>query len=132
MPLHTNTNNEFYSYTTERFENFNEKQTRVDCPGAILIHHSGEQATLLELRLGVGDLVDQEPDTALRDDIREAVAALDVQHGLRPRCPLAVEAHKRDDVHDRVGQPADHGPPPGLPEKLPDASVRLLLAGLPH
>merc|ERR1719335_488017 len=120
-----------YRYNaTERFENLYEKQARVNCPGAILIHHSGEQATLLELRLGVGDLVDQEPHTALRDDIREAVAALDVQHGLCPWRALAVEPHEWDDIDDRVRQPADHGPPPGLPDEVPDASVRLLLAGL--
>merc|ERR1719408_582426 len=60
------------------------------------------------LGLHRGDAEDQQTNTALRDDVREAVAQLDADNGLR-----AGGAEHGDDVHERVGQPREHGHPLG-------------------
>merc|ERR1719158_2602456 len=96
-----------------------------------MIHHSAEQRTvLLHLRLRVRDLVDQEADTALRDDIRGAVATLDQHHGLRTWGLGSMEPKKWDDVDDRVGEPADHGVPACRPNEVLNVGVLLLRGGL--
>merc|ERR1712146_856209 len=95
-----------------------------------LICRSAKQgAALLQLRLRVRDLVDQEAHATLRDDVRGAVAALDQHHGL---CwgARSMEADQGDDVHHGVGEPADNRDPAGLPDHGLDAGVGLLRGGL--
>merc|ERR1719261_1813976 len=68
-------------------------------------HHSAQKlGTPLVVRLGDGDLVDHQTNTALRDDVRAAVTDLDREHGVR-----SADVEHREQVHDRVGAPTDNG-----------------------
>merc|ERR1719432_344015 len=55
------------------------------------------------VRLGIGDLVDHEADTALGNDIRDAVADLDGHHSIG-----CGDSKHREEVHYRVGAPTYH------------------------
>merc|ERR1711897_130973 len=57
----------------------------------------------LLVRLGICDLVDHEADTALGDDVRNAIAKLDRHHSVR-----GGDAEHREEVHNGVGAPTDH------------------------
>merc|ERR1719188_2273773 len=54
-------------------------------------------------RLCIGDLIDHEADTALGNDIRDAVAYLNGHHGVG-----GGDAKHREEVHNWVSAPADH------------------------
>merc|ERR1712087_325452 len=91
---------------------------------------SFQSVLLLELGvagpgLGVGDLVDDKADTALGDDVGDAVADLDVDDGLS-----AGEAHHWEDVDDGVGQPREHRQALGRVEQITDVVILLRLGGL--
>merc|ERR1719424_380894 len=94
------------------------------CSYCSSLRHSLRDQTfrLLNCRLGGGDPVDDETNTALRDHIRAAVSHLNRNHSLGPR-----EADHGEDVHHRVRQPADHGDPLRLEDQPPHLLVRLRL-----
>merc|ERR1719420_1997387 len=54
-------------------------------------------------RLGVRDLVDGQTNSALGNNIRDAIANLDTHH-----CMCSVDAQHWEEVHDWVCAPADH------------------------
>mmetsp|Transcript_37337 Transcript_37337/g.93256 ORF Transcript_37337/g.93256 Transcript_37337/m.93256 type:complete len:292 (-) Transcript_37337:67-942(-) len=72
------------------------------------------------VRLGHGDIVDEEADAALGNDVSGAVAKLDADDRVG-----AVEAEHREDVHDRVRAPRDDGRPADHRELRGDRRVRL-------
>merc|ERR1711976_629950 len=59
---------------------------------------------LFDGRLGIGDLVNHEANTALGDDVRHAVANLDGHNGAGRR-----DSEHWEEVHDWVCAPADDG-----------------------
>ena len=80
---------------------------------------------LLLLGLGRSDAVDDEPNTALGDDIGAAVAHLDVHHRLSP-----CKTKHGEDVDDGVNQPARHGDPLSTEDQIADLWVRLRSAAV--
>merc|ERR1712146_20084 len=61
------------------------------------VHLWQQPPILLSGGLGGSDAVDDEPNTALGDDVRDAVSHLDVHYRLGP-----MEAEHGEDVHDGV------------------------------
>merc|ERR1712060_875328 len=79
----------------------------------------------LVLRLGGCDVVNVQPDTALGDDVRHAVAALDGDDG-----GGAGEAEHWKHIHDRVGAPADDCDQLTLLDQARDGGVLLSSCGI--
>merc|ERR1719399_955907 len=75
-------------------------------------------------RLGVGNLVDDEANTALGDDVRNAVANLDVDNRA-----ASTEANHWEQVDNWVCAPADDGPHLSLLDLALDDWVLLLSCG---
>merc|ERR1712048_1188124 len=74
--------------------------------------------------LGIGDLVDQESNTALGNDVRGAIANLNGHD--RVCCCDAVHWEQ---VNHWVGAPADHGHNLGGADLAPDCWVSLVVGG---
>merc|ERR1712203_347461 len=72
----------------------------------MLTMRSSIATALLSGGLCSSDAVDDEPNTALGDDVRDAISHLDVHYRLGP-----MEAEHGEDVHDGVCQPAHHCDP---------------------
>merc|ERR1711965_528972 len=75
-------------------------------------------------RLGVGDLVDGQTNSALGNNIRRAIANLDAHH-----CMCSVDAQHWEEVHDWVGAPADHCHHLSSLDLAPDLQVCLTVRG---
>jgi hypothetical protein len=72
------------------------------------------------MRLGHGDGVDEEADSALGNDVRDGVSDLNEHHRLAAR-----KADHGENVHYRVGAPRDHCRPLCLLDQATDIGVRL-------
>merc|ERR1711893_223760 len=79
----------------------------------------------LLLRLGIGNLVDEQAHATLRDDVRGTVADLDADHGLGSR-----DAQHREEVHDRICAPADHSHQLSCLDLVLHNTIGLTLSGL--
>merc|ERR1712137_1111906 len=56
----------------------------------------------LLLRLGIGNLIDNQPDSALGNDVGHTIAQLDAND-----CPRWIDLEHGEQVHNRVCAPAD-------------------------
>merc|ERR1711972_1154728 len=81
---------------------------------------STQEALLLRLR--VRDLVDQDPNTALRDDVGHGVTELNGDHRLG-----ATYVQHGEQIDHWVCAPADHSPDLRSRNVRPDARVLLLV-----
>merc|ERR1712076_6958 len=84
---------------------------------------SSQQGLLLRLR--VRDLVDQDPNTALRDDVGHGVTELNGDHRLG-----ATDVHHGEQIDHWVCAPTDHSPDLRSRNVRPDARVLLLIGGI--
>merc|ERR1712187_359514 len=75
-------------------------------------------------RLCICDLVNDQTNTALRDDVRDTVSDLDGNHSLS-----CIDAKHGEQVHNRVSAPADHCHDLGCPDLARDDWVRLTVCG---
>merc|ERR1711982_130093 len=91
------------------------------CLGCVVAHL---QLDNLLLGLLVGDLIDEQANSTLGDDVRDAVANLDVDNGA-----ASTKANHWEQVHNWVCAPAQDGPHLSLLNLALDNWVSLLSSG---